>query len=100
MKFVDLFIYLPEDDMSLSVSLFGFLLFTRGLGNVLSSPISTALLNSTHFIGHKKTGFNVDNGRYEKIIIYVGTCFAGAAVVTLVGWMRERSVAHARSLIV
>lgn len=91
---------IAKDDLSLSVNLFGFLLFTRGLGNVLSSPISTVLLTSTQSIAHEKTGFDVDNGRYEKIIIYVGTCFAGAAMITLAGWMRERSLAGARSFIV
>lgn len=99
-KYAELFLCLQEDDLSLSVNLFGFLLFTRGLGNVLSSPISTVLLTSTQSIAHEKTGFDVDNGRYEKIIIYVGTCFAGAAMITLAGWMRERSLAGARSFIV
>lgn len=86
-----------EDDVSLSVNLFGILLFSRGLGNVLSSPISTALSASTHFVAHEKTGFDVDNGRYGRLIIYVGTCLAGAAMVMLAGWMKEIALTNTRS---
>ena len=84
--------------MSLSLNLFGILLFSRGLGNVLSSPISTVLSASTHFIAHERTGFDVDSGRYGKMIVYVGTCFAGAAVVSLAGWMKEKALTNGRSI--
>ncbi|EIM81623.1 MFS general substrate transporter, partial [Stereum hirsutum FP-91666 SS1] len=88
---------IAKDDVSLSVNLFGILLFSRGLGNVLSSPISTALSASTHFVAHEKTGFDVDNGRYGRLIIYVGTCLAGAAMVMLAGWMKEVTLTNTRS---
>ena len=34
-------------------------------------------------------GFDVADGRYEKVIIYTGTCFVGAAVVVIMGWVME-----------
>lgn len=88
---------IAEDDLTLSVNLFALLLFTRGIGNVLSSPISSALSSSVHAISKEKTGFDVDSGRYEKLIVYVGTCFGGAAMVTLVGWLKERTAMGERS---
>jgi hypothetical protein len=34
----------------------------------------------------ESTGFEVGDGRFEKMIIYVGTCFAGAAAIAALGW--------------
>ena len=34
-------------------------------------------------------GFDVADGRYEKVIIYTGTYFVGAAVVVIMGWVME-----------
>ena len=69
-------------------------MLSRGIGNVLSTPISTALsaVVDGADVGHLrlKTGFEVAGGRFEKVIVYVGTCFAGAAVVALVGMGAER----------
>jgi hypothetical protein len=31
----------------------------------------------------------VGDGRFEKMIIYVGTCFAGAAGVAALGWAMD-----------
>ena len=69
----------------LSTSLLGFLLFTRGLGNVISTPISTALfqtknISSSHWADF---GFFVGGGKYEGMIVYVGTCFAASAIVAI-----------------
>lgn len=36
------------------------------------------------------TGFGVQGGKYEGMIVYVGSCFAGAALVALLGWGGER----------
>ncbi|KAJ4473672.1 major facilitator superfamily domain-containing protein [Lentinula aciculospora] len=82
---------LSANDPNLFTTLYGILLFTRGMGNIFSTPISSALANlnsnsttssSTHFF----SGFDVGGGKFERMIMYVGTCFAGAALITLVGW--------------
>lgn len=68
-------------------------MLSRGLGNVLSSPISTTLANVSTTIttaDGRKAGFKIDGGRFEKLIVYVGTCYAAVAVVALFGWGRER----------
>lgn len=72
--------------------MFGYLLLSRGVGSILSTPISTFLSsqrisNPTYAAG--STGFDVGGGRFEKMIIYVGTCFAGAATIAVVGWVVE-----------
>ncbi|KAI0092569.1 major facilitator superfamily domain-containing protein [Irpex rosettiformis] len=85
-----------KDDPSLSTTLISFLLATRGIGVILTTPISTVLLgsskvdNSTTHGLVSKTGFSVDGGHYTAMITYAGTCFAAATVVTLVGWAFER----------
>lgn len=73
-------------------------MLTRGAGNILSATISSQLVawkapnsnaNSTSVEAsweHERTGFDVGGGRFEKVIIYVGTCFAGAAGIALLGW--------------
>lgn len=68
-------------------------MFSRGVGNILSTPISTALLrrnaSSANMI-HEKLGFDVGGGKFEKVIIYTGTCFAGAAIIAMIGWGLDR----------
>jgi MCP family monocarboxylic acid transporter-like MFS transporter 10 len=74
-------------------------MFSRGLGNILSTPISTALSrphNETGFY-RQRFGFEVGGGRFEDIIIYAGTCFAGAAIIAGIGWgleMRKKSLTN------
>ena len=79
-------------DQNLSTLLFGWLLATRGIGNILSTPVSTALRTARESNGTTSAlhlGFDVADGRYEKVIIYTGTCFVGAAVVVIMGWVME-----------
>ncbi|EIW81214.1 MFS general substrate transporter [Coniophora puteana RWD-64-598 SS2] len=84
---------IAKDDLTLSTSLYGYLLFSRGLGNVLSTPISTSL-SSGYGSGsgqrHIKTGFDVAGGKFEKMIVYVGACFAGATLVVSTQWALRR----------
>ncbi|KAI0322403.1 MFS general substrate transporter [Amylostereum chailletii] len=81
---------IAKDDPELTTSLFSFLLLSRGIGNVLSTPISTALsMEKAPPSAHEETGFAVAGGRFEKMIVYVGTCFAGVAVIALGAWVRE-----------
>ncbi|KAJ3876733.1 major facilitator superfamily domain-containing protein [Lentinula edodes] len=87
------------NDPNLSTTLFGVLLFSRGIGNIFSTPISSALTslhsNSTtssftHASNH--LGFDVGGGKFEKMIVYVGMCFAGAALIALVGWVMDAAI--------
>ncbi|KAL1725229.1 major facilitator superfamily domain-containing protein [Schizophyllum commune] len=119
-----------RDDPNLATTLFGWLLLTRGVGNIVSTPISTALetpvycsgsatslasyasltdaasipggasfmINNFTAVASPSTltactgktaldlGFDVAGGRFEKMIIYTGACFAGAALMVTAGW--------------
>ncbi|KAF9260480.1 MFS general substrate transporter [Marasmius fiardii PR-910] len=70
----------------------GYLLLSRGIGNILSTPISSALsANSTViFDSNDVSGFGVEDGKYGRMIVYVGACFAGAGLVSVVGWAANR----------
>lgn len=78
-----------EDDPTLTTSMFGILMLFRGIGNILSGPISTALqpIQSDPPFTSGRIGIKVAEGRYEKVIVYAGTCFAAAAVMVAVGWV-------------
>ena len=82
----------------MATTILGFLMLSRGIGNILSTPISTALQPARspaitppsppvyqHEIGCKLAG-----GQYEKVIVYAGTCFVAAAAVIVAGWAVER----------
>ncbi|THH08269.1 hypothetical protein EW146_g9045 [Bondarzewia mesenterica] len=96
---------MSKDDPSLPTLLYGFLMLSRGLGNVLSTPISTSLSSATtnvtstsSSLGHEgRMGFSVADGKFEKLIVYVGSCFAGAAALALVGWGGDKAVRLRRS---
>ncbi|KAJ8080228.1 hypothetical protein PM082_017058 [Marasmius tenuissimus] len=83
-----------RDDPRVVTLIFGYLGLSRGIGNILSTPISSALSNhsnmSTSIPSPGPTGFSVDNGKYEKMILYAGSCFAGAALVSVMGWVSDR----------
>ena len=54
--------------------------------------MSTALRTARESNGTNSAlhlGLDVADGRYEKVIIYTGTCFVGAAVVVIMGWVME-----------
>lgn len=63
------------------------MLLFRGIGNILSTPISTALqTDSQPGAGDESVGIGgAYKGSYEKVIIYAGTCFAAAAIVVAAG---------------
>ncbi|KAJ7160111.1 major facilitator superfamily domain-containing protein [Mycena filopes] len=80
-----------KDDPLTSTALFGYILLSSGIGNIVSTPISAKLYANFHNItGTIGTGFDVGDGRFEKMIIYVGTCFAGAAGIAALGWAINR----------
>jgi MFS transporter, MCT family, solute carrier family 16 (monocarboxylic acid transporters), member 10 len=109
------------DDPQLVSTLFGYLMLSRGIGSIFSTPISSVLQPSSSGQGsvslskgainnatslafriapvkdtsvtsslHASTGFSVANHRFQNLIIYVGTCFAAASVVMLIGWSWEK----------
>ncbi|PSR71729.1 hypothetical protein PHLCEN_2v12377 [Hermanssonia centrifuga] len=86
---------IAKDDPSLSTSIFGIFMLSRGVGNILSTPVSTALQrvqfsqSTVSLTGQALNGYKVAGGQYERMIIYVGTCFAGAAVIVATGWIAE-----------
>ena len=78
------------------MTLYGVLMFSRGLGNVLSTPISNALLTQSAvklsaraLLVARTTGFEVAGGRFNHIIIFTGVCLAGTAALSLAAWSRE-----------
>ncbi|GJE99057.1 MFS general substrate transporter [Phanerochaete sordida] len=77
------------DDASLATTIFSLMLFTRGVGNFASTPISTALQTINSPITSSsapRIGFAVDDSHFVAVIIYTGVCFAIAAIVAIVGW--------------
>ncbi|ESK86398.1 mfs monocarboxylate transporter [Moniliophthora roreri MCA 2997] len=82
-----------------STTILGYLMFSTSIGNILSTPISIALSSPNSSVPDPRAdvrlGFDVDNGEYEKMTLYMGICFAGAAVVSLMGWVGEKR--HGRS---
>ncbi|KAJ7643747.1 major facilitator superfamily domain-containing protein [Roridomyces roridus] len=91
---------LAKEDVLMSTTLYGYLLLSRGLGNIISTPISARLYAAVHnrnpefnmtsdVINSSATGFDVGDGRFGKMIIYVGTTFAGAAGVAVAGWVMD-----------
>ncbi|KAJ7601179.1 major facilitator superfamily domain-containing protein [Mycena floridula] len=78
---------IAQDDHHLNTTLFGYLLLSRGLGNILSTPIATRLQSVHVNVALKRTsGFRVGGGRFEPMIIYVGSSFAVAALIAATGW--------------
>ncbi|GJE97527.1 MFS general substrate transporter [Phanerochaete sordida] len=70
------------------------MMLSRGIGNIVSTPIATALqrvhAGNVAAGAASRTGFAVDGGRYDAVIIYTGACFAMGAAVALVGWAFDR----------
>jgi hypothetical protein len=89
----------------MATSIYGGMMLFRGIGNILSTPISTALLSNVDpntpdlSLGSKGLVLGgAFKGQYEKVIVYAGTCFAAAAVVVVVGWVVNRRSASHNSL--
>lgn len=81
------------EDPSLIMSMYGILFCTRGLGNILSTPISTALapvqlLPITD--SGTRQGIGIDGGRFAHLIGYIGACFAAATLTCIVGWYWDK----------
>ncbi|KAK0187747.1 MFS general substrate transporter [Armillaria mellea] len=88
---------IAKDDLNLATYLFGYLMFSRGVGNILCTPISSVLETvSGSTVSSASTGFQVADGRFENMILYVGSCFAGAAGVALLGWGLDMNTMRSR----
>ncbi|KAG8760587.1 hypothetical protein FRC14_002589 [Serendipita sp. 396] len=81
-----------QEDPRLATTLMGYLMFSRGLGNILSTPITAAMAHPKGLSAVQgRLGFGVGNGKFENVIVYTGTCFAGASLIAGVGWVVEKS---------
>ncbi|KAJ1304561.1 hypothetical protein OPQ81_005702 [Rhizoctonia solani] len=80
---------IAKDDTTATTSMLGMLMLSRGLGNVLSTPISSALITGS-MGDYVRSGLQ-SGSRWANLIIYIGTVFAGATSVGLFGWLRDRS---------
>ena len=65
------------------------MILSRGIGNVLSTPIATALTGAHALSTSLASGYAVAGGKYGGMIIYSGSCFAGAAGLALFGWKTD-----------
>ena len=87
-----------EDDPTHTTSMLGFLLLFRGIGNILSTPISTALQTDSQLgVSDQPIGIGgAYKGSYEKVVVYAGTCFAAATVVVAAGWIMDGTFSRRR----
>lgn len=60
--------------------------FISVVSDNLTAVASPATLASCSGKTALDLGFDVAGGRFEKMIIYTGACFAGAALMVTMGW--------------
>lgn len=73
----DRFIFvLSKDDPNLSPLLYALFSFARGLGSIVSGPLSSALLSGGTM--HAKGGYGVEG--YGALIIWTGAVMAASAL--------------------
>lgn len=70
-----------DDGLSDTVTLFGWLSLSRGLGNVLSAPISSALISGAAI--SQDLGFGVDRGKYGSTILSIGVLMTVAGLIEI-----------------
>ncbi|KAM0756234.1 MFS general substrate transporter [Meredithblackwellia eburnea MCA 4105] len=68
-----------KDDPQLATTLFGLVSFTRGLGSLLTAPISSYLLRHPLQGASSHTGFGVAHGQYGSLVVFAGLALAIAA---------------------
>ena len=83
------------DNPRLATTFLGIYLATRGIGNILSTPISVSLshlslisdasASGSTTTSHPSLGLDVDDGKFAKMILFAGTCFAGVGIISLAG---------------
>lgn len=81
-----------KDDHIATSSVYGYILLSTGIGNILSTPIATSLQKSSHALhASHRLGFDVSDGRYATMIIFTGVCFAIAAASSCAGWWNKNN---------
>lgn len=81
-----------NNDPQLTTTMTGYLMLSRGFGNVFSTPISTAISKpAKSLMRGARLGFEVGDGKFENVIIFAGACFAGAVLMSGMGWGWDRS---------
>ncbi|KAG9119750.1 hypothetical protein FRC07_005069 [Ceratobasidium sp. 392] len=78
---------IAKDDPTSATTMLGMLMLSRGLGNVLSTPLSSALLTGS-MVNYVHSGLQ-HGSRWTRLIVYIGTVFAGAGLVGMIGWKRD-----------
>lgn len=81
-----------SNDPTAAFAAFGLLNFGKGVGNVLSGPISGALLGSSHVDVR-----NYGVGRYKSVILFTGSCMAVSGAIIALSYLRLLKGGRSRS---
>ena len=81
-----------SNDPTAAFAAFGLLNFGKGVGNVLSGPISGALLGDSHVAVR-----NYGVGRYKSVILFTGSCMALSGAVIALSYLRLLKGGRSRS---
>ncbi|KAK4058186.1 hypothetical protein OIO90_000925 [Microbotryomycetes sp. JL221] len=73
-----------KDDNRLASTLFGLVSFTRGLGSILTAPISSYLITHSLKGASPSTAYGVAGGKYGSLVLCVGLVFSVAAMMELI----------------
>ena len=68
-----------KDDPRLANTLFGLVSLTRGVGSLLTAPLSTFLIAHPLVGASARTGYGVGSGDYGLMIVFAGVALAVAA---------------------
>lgn len=71
-------------DRAAAVTLYGFAELVRGMGNILSAPISASLLNRSLGANSLKGGYGTSSGEYGALIVFCGVMMTGAGLLEAV----------------
>ncbi|GAA5853573.1 hypothetical protein JCM8547_002510 [Rhodosporidiobolus lusitaniae] len=85
------------NDPSLTSHLFSLISLTRGLGSLLSAPVSSAFLAHRLPSSSAKLAYGVDEGRWGGLVLFVGACLALAAGCEGALGLGRRKKAQART---
>lgn len=81
-----------KDDHIATSSVYGYYMLTKGIGNILSTPIAISLQKGSRALeGSRNLGFDVSDGHYASMIIFTGACFAAAAASSCAGWWNKNN---------
>lgn len=81
-----------SNDPTAAFAAFGLLNFGKGVGNVLSGPISGALLGKNNVDVH-----DYGVGRYKSVILFTGSCMALSGAIIALSYLRLLKGRRSRS---